>query len=166
MEEQRALCGVERFDLMQVHNLLSWEGHLETLKQWKGEGRLHYLGITTSHGSRHDEMEEVMKSHPLDFVQFTYNVLDREAEARLLPLAADRGQEVIVNRPFRQTALIRQVQGHPLPDWAAAFGPASWTQFPLKFVISHPSVPFVIPAPSPSVHLPANTGQLKQERSL
>src|SRR3546814_16778417 len=84
-------------------------------------------------------MEEVMKSHPLDFVQFTYNVLDREAEARLLPLAADRGQAVIVNRPFRQKALIRQVQGPPLPDWAAELGAASWPQVLLKFVISHPS---------------------------
>src|SRR3546814_9403461 len=83
-------------------------------------------------------------SHPLDFVQFTYNVLDREAEARLLPLAADRGQAVIVNRPFRHKALIRQVQGHPLPDWAAEFGAASWPQFLLKFVISHPSVTCVI----------------------
>src|SRR3546814_11026552 len=105
-------------------------------------------------------MEEVMKSHPLDFVQFTYNVLDREAEARLLPLAADRGQAVIVNRPFRQKALIRQVQGHPLPDWAAEFGAASWPQFLLKFVISHPSVTCVIPATSRSDHMAENMGAL------
>src|SRR3546814_531026 len=97
-------------------NLLNWDGHLETLKPWKDEGRIRYLGITTSHGSRHDEMEAVMKSQPLDFVQFTYNILDREAEARLLPLAAARGPAVLVKRQFRQKALIRHYAGHTLPD--------------------------------------------------
>src|SRR3546814_14625113 len=105
-------------------------------------------------------MEEVMKSHPLDFVQFTYNVLDREAEARLLPLAADRGQAAIVNRPFRQKALIRQVQGHPLPDWAAEFAAASWLPFLLKFVLSHPSVIRVIPHTSRTHPMPATVGTL------
>src|SRR3546814_20430143 len=119
-------------------NLLNWDGHLETLKQWKDEGRIRYLGITTSHGSRHDEMEAVMKSQPLDFVQFTYNILDREAEGRLLPLAADRGQAVLVNRPFRQKALIRHFAGHPLPDWAGELGAEPCPQFLLQFILSPP----------------------------
>lgn len=160
MEEQRAAWGVERFDLMQVHNLQNWEGHLETLKRWKEEGRLRYLGVTTSHGSRHEEMEAVMRAEPLDFVQFTYNILDREAEQRLLPLAADRGQAVLVNRPFRRKDLIRRFEDHPLPDWAAEFGAANWPQFLLKFIVSHPAVTCVIPATSRSDHMAENMGAL------
>jgi diketogulonate reductase-like aldo/keto reductase len=160
MAEQRAAWGVERFDLVQVHNLLSWEEHLETLKAWKAEGRIRYLGITTSHGSRHEEMEEVMRSQPLDFVQFTYNVVDREAEERLLPLAADRGQAVLVNRPFRQKALIRHVEGHPLPDWAGEFGAATWPQVLLKFIVSHPAVTCAIPATSRADHMAENMAAL------
>ena len=156
MAEQRALWGVERFDLVQVHNLLNWEEHLETLKAWKAEGRIRYLGITTSHGSRHEEMEAVMKSQPLDFVQLTYNVVDREAEERLLPLAADRGQAVISNRPFRQKALIRHVEGHPLPDWAGEFSAATWPQFLLKFIVSHPAITCAIPATSKVAHAQEN----------
>ncbi|MPZ08684.1 MAG: aldo/keto reductase [Kiloniellaceae bacterium] len=159
-EEQRAAWGVERFDLMQVHNLLNWDGHLETLKAWKAEGRLRYLGITTSHGSRHGEMEEVMKSQPLDFVQLTYNILDREAEERLLPLAADRGQAVLVNRPFRQKALIRRFEGYPLPDWAVEIDAVNWPQFLLKFIVSHPAVTCAIPATSRPDHMAENMGAL------
>jgi diketogulonate reductase-like aldo/keto reductase len=160
MEEQRAAWGIERFDLMQVHNLLNWDGHLETLKRWKEEGRIRHLGITTSHGRRHDEMEAVMKREPLDFVQFTYNILDREAEDRLLPLAADRGQAVLVNRPFRQKALIRRFEPHPLPDWAAEFRATNWPQFLLKFIVSHPAVTCVIPATSRADHMAENMGAL------
>jgi diketogulonate reductase-like aldo/keto reductase len=160
MEEQRAAWGIERFDLMQVHNLLNWDGHLETLKRWKEEGRIRHLGITTSHGRRHDEMEAVMKREPLDFVQFTYNLLDREAEGRLLPLAADRGQAVLVNRPFRQKALIRRLAPHPLPDWAAEFRATNWPQFLLKFIVSHPAVTCVIPATSRADHMAENMGAL------
>jgi diketogulonate reductase-like aldo/keto reductase len=160
MAEQRAAWGVERFDLMQVHNLLNWDGHLETLKRDKAEGRLRYLGVTTSHGRRHDDLEAVMKSEPLDFVQFTYNILDREAEARLLPLAAERGQAVLVNRPFRQKALIRRFEKHPLPDWATEFDAANWPQFLLKFVVSHPAVTCVLPATSRADHMAENMGAL------
>ncbi|MEQ9606410.1 MAG: aldo/keto reductase [Kiloniellaceae bacterium] len=160
MEEQRAAWGVDRFDLMQVHNLLNWDGHLETLKRRKEEGRLRYIGITTSHGSRHDEMEAVMRSQPLDFVQFTYNILDREAEERLLPLAADRGQAVLVNRPFRQKALIRRFEGQPLPGWAAEIGAANWAQVLLKFIVSDPAVTCVIPATSRVDHMAENMAVL------
>ena len=160
MAEQRGRWGVERFDLMQVHNLLNWEGHLETLRADKAAGRLRYLGVTPSHGSRHEELEAVMKSQPLDFVQFTYNILDREAEDRLLPLAAERGQAVLVNRPFRRKALIRQFEKHPLPDWAAEFDAANWPQFLLKFVVSHPAVTCAIPATSRADHMAQNMGAL------
>jgi len=128
IEESRAHWGVRRFDLLQVHNLLAWEEHLPTLLAMKEEGRLRYVGITTSEGRRHDEVERIMAAQPLDFVQVTYNALDREVEDRILPLAQDRGIAVIVNRPFRQGALIRDVERHRLPPWASEIGAANWAQ--------------------------------------
>ncbi|NIA71932.1 aldo/keto reductase [Pelagibius litoralis] len=160
IEASRRLWGVERFDLLQVHNLLSWESHLETLRRMKAEGRLRYIGITTSHGRRHDDFEAVMRQEDIDFVQFTYNVLDREAEARLLPLAAERGLAVIINRPFRRGALFDRFAGHPLPDWAAEIDCANWAQFFLKFVVSHPAVTCAIPATSRVDHMAENMGVL------
>ncbi len=119
MKDSQGLWGVERFDLMQIHNLLDWQTHLETLRAWKAEGRVRYIGITTSHGRRHGDLARLMAEQPIDFVQFTYNVLDREAEARLLPLAADRGLAVIINRPFQRGSLFDRFERHPLPEWAA-----------------------------------------------
>lgn len=160
MEESRRLWGVERFDLLQVHNLLSWDSHLETLRAMKGEGRLRYIGITTSHGRRHEDFEMVMRQPDIDFVQFTYNVLDREAEDRLLPLAADLGKAVIINRPFRRGALFDRVAGQPLPAWAAEIDCANWAQFFLKFIVSHPAVTCAIPATSRVDHMAENMGAL------
>lgn len=160
METSRALWGVPRFDLMQVHNLLDRETHLATLKDWKAEGRIRYLGVTTSHGRRHAELERIMRTEPLDFVQFTYNIRDRAAEQRLLPLAAERGIAVIVNRPFRRGALFSTVRGKPLPEWAAEIDCANWAQFLLKFIISHPAVSCAIPATSRVDHMRENMGAL------
>ena len=160
MAESRRLWGLERFDLMQIHNLVGWEGHLETLLEDKAAGRCRYIGITTSHGRRHGEMAEIMASQPIDFVQFTYNVLDREAEARLLPLAAERGLAVIVNRPFRRGALLDRVEGKPLPAWAAEIDCANWAQVFLKFIVSHPAVTCAIPATSRVEHMAENMGAL------
>lgn len=160
MAESRELWGVDKFDLMQVHNLLSWEGHLETLRAEKAAGRVRYIGITTSHGRRHEEFEAIMRAQELDFVQFTYNILDREAEARLLPLAQERGMAVLVNRPFRQGSLIDAVMRHPLPEWASEIGCENWAQFLLKFVVSHPAVTCVIPATSRVDHMTENMGAL------
>ncbi|MCU0811899.1 MAG: aldo/keto reductase, partial [Thiobacillaceae bacterium] len=106
METSRRLWGIPRFDLMQVHNLLAWEDHLPTLFAMKAAGRLRYVGITTSHGRRHGDLERIMVSQPIDFVQLTYNLVDREVEQRLLPLALERGIAVIANRPFQQGALL------------------------------------------------------------
>jgi diketogulonate reductase-like aldo/keto reductase len=160
MEGSRAYWGIERFDLMQVHNLLNWEGHLETLREDKAEGRIRYIGITTSHGRRHDEFERVMTEQPLDAVQFSYNILDREAEQRLLPLAAERGLAVIVNRPFRQNQLFSLFEQRPLPEWAGEIDCANWAQFLLKFVVSHPAVTCAIPATSRVDHMRENIGAL------
>lgn len=156
MAEARRLWGLNRFDLMQVHNLVDWEEHLETLAADKEAGRLRYVGITTSHGRRHGDFAEIMKQHPLDFVQFTYNILDREPEERLLPLAAERGIGVIINRPFRRRGLINQFAGKPFPAWASEFGATNWPQFLLKFVVSHPAVTCAIPATSQVAHMVEN----------
>jgi diketogulonate reductase-like aldo/keto reductase len=160
MEESRRLWGVERFDLMQIHNMLNWEGHLPGLLEDKAAGRIRYVGITTSHGRRHDALEEVMAKEPLDFVQFSYNILDREAEKRLLPLAADRRLAVLINRPFRTKQLFQMFAQHPLPDWASEIDCANWAQYFLKFVVSHPSVTCAIPATSRVDHLRENMGAL------
>jgi diketogulonate reductase-like aldo/keto reductase len=149
-----------KFDLIQVHNLVRWESHLETLRAEKAAGHIRYIGVTTSHGRRHDDLEEIMKTVPLDFVQFTYNVVDREVEQRLLPLAAERRLAVIINRPFQEGALIQRVAGNKLPDWAAEIDCANWAQFLLKFIVSHPAVTCVIPATSRVDHLRENMGAL------
>lgn len=158
MEESERLWGVRHFDLMQIHNLLDWEAHLETLTAWKADRRVRYIGITSSHGRRHDELADVMAEKPIDFVQFTYNVVDREAERRLLPLAADRGLAVTINRPFRRGALIDRLERHPLPGWAAEIGCANWAQVLLKFIVSHPAVTCAIPATSRVDHMEENMG--------
>lgn len=158
MEASRKLWGVKRFDLMQIHNMLDQEAHLETLKQWKSEGRIRYIGITTSHGRRHEALEKVMAKEPYDFVQFTYNLIDREVEQRLLPLAADRGIAVIINRPFQGGALFNRIRNKSLPPWAAEFDCRNWAQFFLKFVVSHPAVTCAIPATSQAPHMLENMG--------
>jgi diketogulonate reductase-like aldo/keto reductase len=156
IEQSRSYWGLPRFDLMQVHNLLSWEKHLATLQSMKAAGKLRYVGITTSEGRRHRELERIMASRAIDFVQVTYNILDREIEARILPLANERGIAVIANRPYRQKALIRQLADKPLPPWAGEVGASSWAQFVLRFAISHPAVTCAIPATTRVDHVQEN----------
>lgn len=145
-----------KFDLLQVHNLVGWQSHLPLLRDMKAAGAVRYIGITTSHGRRHDEVESIMRREPIDFVQLTYNTVDREAENRLLPLASDRGIAVIVNRPFRRGQLTRGFAPNPLPDWAEEIKAATWAQFHLKFVLSHPSVTVAIPATTIPGHAAEN----------
>lgn len=164
IEQSRRLWNLPRFDLLQVHNLLGWEAHLHTLFAMKAAGRLRYVGITTSEGQRHREIEAIMRSHPIDFVQVTYNLLDREVEERILPLAQERGIAVIANRPFREGALLRALERHRLPAWAVELGCDGWAQFALKFIVSHPAVTCAIPATSSVAHVRQNmaaaTGRL------
>jgi aryl-alcohol dehydrogenase-like predicted oxidoreductase len=122
----------------------------------KADGKVRYVGITTSHGRRHDDVEAVMGAHPIDFLQITYNVLDRDVEERILPLAQERNIAVIINRPFQQGALIRRLEGKTLPPFAAEIGATSWAQFLLKFIISHPAVTCAIPATSRVDHVREN----------
>ena len=148
--------GVGRFDLLQVHNLIDWEANLDTLDAMKAAGRLRHVGVTTSHGRRHATLEEAMRRRPLDFVQLTYNIVDREAERRLLPLAQERGIAVICNRPFQRGRLPERLAGRPLPGWAHEIGVATWPQFLLKFIVSHPAVTAAIPATRQVDHVREN----------
>lgn len=156
MEKSRQLWGLDRLDLMQVHNLLDWETHLPTLHFMKQEGSIRYVGVTTSHGRRHAELAKIMRTQEIDFVQFTYNMLDREAEKTLLPLAKDRGIAVIINRPFQRGGLFKQFEKYPLPGWVIEIDCANWAQFFLKFIISHSAVTCAIPATSQIEHLREN----------
>ena len=158
IETSRRLWQVPKFDLVQVHNLLAWEKQMPLLQAMKAQGAVRYIGITTSEGRRHREIEEVMRSRRIDFVQLSYNLLDREVEQRLLPLAAERGIAVLVNRPFQEGDLLRRLQRHPLPPWAAEIECTSWAQFALKFVISHPQVTCAIPATRRVDHVRENLG--------
>jgi len=157
-ETSRKKWGIARFDLMQVHNLLSWQEHLPMLIEMKAKGRIRYFGITTSEGRRHDEFEQVMRAQPLDFIQVTYNALDREVEQRILPLARERHIAVIINRPFRSGPLVRRAKRHPLPAWAAEIDCTNWAQLLLKFIVSHPAVTCAIPATTRVDHVRENIG--------
>lgn len=156
IEASRAHWGVQRFDLLQVHNLLAWEEHLPMLQRMKAEGRLRFVGISTSEGRRHAELERIVRTQAIDTVQLTYNPLDREAEP-LMSLAQERGVAVIVNRTFREGQLTRALARHPLPAWASAeAGASSWAQLILKFVLAHPAVTCAIPATRQVTHVREN----------
>jgi len=156
MEQSLRRLRVARLDVMQIHNLLDWRTHLRTLRAWKQEGRIRYLGITHYTAGAYDELERVMRSEPLDFLQINYSLGEREAERRVLPLARDRGLAVLVNRPFQEGDLFRKVRGQEVPSWAADFDGESWAQFFLKWILAHPAVTCVIPATSRSAHLVDN----------
>lgn len=158
MQESMRHFGVERIDLMQIHNLRDWRTHIETLEEWKSEGKIRYIGITTSHGRYHDELELLLDELPLDFVQFSYNIGNRDVEQDLLPLAAERGIATLINRPYQRGSLFRAVRGKPLPDWAREIDCLSWGQYFLKFIAAHPAVTCIIPATSKVRHMIDNMG--------
>ena len=156
MEQSRQLWGVDQFDLMQIHNLVDWRTHLDTLQRMKADGQLRYVGITTSHGRFHGELQDILQQQDFDFVQLTYNIDNLDVEEPLLSIAQDKGIAVIVNRPFQRGSLFRKVRGTPLPAWAADFDCHSWAQFFLKFTVSHPAVTCAIPATSKVKHMRDN----------
>ena len=158
MQQSMQRLGVDQIDLMQIHNLRDWQTHIETLQDWKAQGKIRYLGITTSHGRYHGELETILQQQPLDFVQFSYNIEDRSVEQRLLPLAREHGIATLINRPYQRGSLFRQVRGKPLPGWAADIDCASWGQFFLKFIAAHPAVTCIIPATSKLKHMVDNMG--------
>ena len=156
MEESLRRLRVERLDLMQIHNLVDWKTHLATLREWKAAGRVRYLGVTHYTAGAYDALEAVMRAETLDFVQINYSADEREAERRILPLAAERGMAVIINRPFGGGGLLRRLRDRPLPAWAAEIGATSWAQVLLKFVLSHPAVTCTIPGTSRPEHMADN----------
>jgi diketogulonate reductase-like aldo/keto reductase len=156
MERSFALLKVKRIDLMQVHNLLDWQTHLATLRKWKQDGRIRYLGVTHYTSSAYDELEAVMRKETLDFVQLNYSLDDRAAERKLLPLAAERGIAILVNVPFGGGGLLRRLRDRQLPEWAAEIGCTSWAQLILKFIVSHPAVTCAIPATTRVDHVREN----------
>lgn len=158
VRESEELWGVKPFDLMQIHNLVSWEAHLETLKEMKENGDIRYIGLTTSHGRRHRDLEAIMRRGGIDFVQLTYNLTHRSVEDRLLPLAKDEGIAIIANRPYDGGRLIRDLKAkHEVPQWASdAFDCESWADFLLKFITSHPAMACAIPATTSVSHLKEN----------
>jgi len=153
MQRSSERMGVKVFDLMQIHNLRDWEVQLETLKDWKAQGKVRYIGITTSHGRSHEELEVILENGPFDFVQFSYNIMNRTVEERLLPIAREQKIATLINRPFARGELFRLVKGRPLPEWSGEFDINSWGQFFLKFVVSHPDVTCAIPATSKPHHM-------------
>ena len=156
----RDLWKVDKFDLLQVHNLLSWQGHLETLFEMKKKGQLRYVGVTTSHGRRHGDLEDIMLTQSIDFVQATYNIRDRDIEQRILPIAKERGIAIIANRPFQRGSLIDWAKRYPLPNFAKDLECDNWASLLLKYIVSHPSVTCAIPATTRIDHLVENMGAL------
>ncbi|MCB1731593.1 MAG: aldo/keto reductase [Halieaceae bacterium] len=156
MQESARRMDVKTFDLIAVHNLQDWQTQLETLKAWKEEGKVRYIGITTSHGRDHEAFIDIMRTQPVDFAQFSYNIEDRTAEKELLPVAADRGIATMINRPYQRGALFNKSRGKPLPPLAAELDCTSWGQFYLKFIIGHPAVTSVIPATASAKHMVDN----------
>ena len=145
-----------RVDLMQVHNLLDWREHLATLRAWKAQGKIRYTGVTHYAAGAFDELEAVVRREGIDFVQLPYSAARREAEARLLPAAAETGTAVLVMRPFEEGDLFRAVRGRPLPAWAGELGASTWSEVFLKFILGHPAVTAVIPATASPEHVLEN----------
>ncbi len=156
MTESMKRLRMKPLDLMQIHNLVDWRAHLPTLRAWKEQGAIRYVGISHYTASAYAEVEAVMREHALDFLQVNYSVEEREAEARLLPLAADLGIAGLVTRPFGGGGLLGRLRQRPLPDWVAEMGCTSWAQVLLKFVLGHPAVTCVIPGTGKAVHMRDN----------
>lgn len=161
VKQSEKLWGLKNLDLFQIHNLDGWEEHIKTLTKMKAEGQVKHVGITTSHGRRHDDFEKIMKNYPLDFIQISYSINEREVEKRLLPLAQERNIAVIANRPFDGGRLFNKVKGKALPSWSKDFDCQNWAQFFLKFVVSHPAMTCAIPATSNVDHMKENMGACK-----
>jgi diketogulonate reductase-like aldo/keto reductase len=156
MNRSMKLLRCAQIDLMQIHNLLDWRAHLATLRAWKEEGRIRYLGITHYSSSAYGEMEKIMRAETLDFVQLNYSLDDREAERRLLPLAAERGMAVLVNLPFGQGRLFKTLRRKPVPQWMHEGGCETWSQVLLKFALANKAVTCVIPGTGNPEHMAEN----------
>lgn len=149
---------MDRIDLLQIHNLAGVDRMLPVLRDWKQDGRTRYIGITTSFAPQHEPLARLMEREALDFIQIDYAIDNRAAEARLLPLAADRGIAVLTNLPFGRGRVLQAFGTRAIPGWAADGGIKTWAQFALKYVLSHPAVTCAIPGTSRLAHLEDNLG--------
>jgi diketogulonate reductase-like aldo/keto reductase len=156
MESSFQKMGRTSMDLVQIHNLVDWETHLQTLNEWKAEGKIRYTGITHYTDELHEELEKIIRTQVIDFVQFNYSIFSRNAEISLLKLAADRGVATIINRPFGKGNAFGWVKGKHLPPWAREYGISNWSQFFLSYIIAHPAVTVVIPATGDPEHAKEN----------
>jgi diketogulonate reductase-like aldo/keto reductase len=156
MERSFERLRTKRIDLMQVHNLVDVTTQLATMRDWKAQGRFRYIGITHYSAAAFGEVEKVLRSEKLDFLQINYSIMEREAEEKILPLAQERGVAVIINRPFGGGDIFARVRAKALPDWAAEFDCRSWAQFFLKWIVVHPAVTCSIPATNNLRHLQDN----------
>ncbi len=155
MQRSADLMRTDVIDLMQVHNLRDTDVHMETIRAWQEQGRIRYHGLTHYTANAIGALEVAMKKHKSEFIQINYSLCEREADKRLLPLAADTGVAVLINRPYQSGALFRAVRGQSVPEWASEFA-SSWGQFFLKFIVSHPAVTCAIPATSKADHMRDN----------
>jgi len=158
MRESQRRLRTQTFDLMQVHNLIGWQEALPIMREWQQEGRIRYVGITTSRSKQYEDFEKVIRQEKLDFTQINYSLEQREAADRILPLAADRGVAVIINRAFGGGRIFDKVGDQPLPDWVREFGCESWAQFLLKYAIGHPAATLSIPGMTKLHHVDDNFG--------
>lgn len=158
MNDSLRLMRRERIELMQIHNLTDWQTHINTLRAWKDEGKIRYIGVTHYTDSAHDRLVSIIGKEKIDFVQFNYNLLERNAEKKLLPYAQDNGVAVLINQPFASGSLFQKIRGKTLPSWAREFDCNSWAQFFLKFIISHPAVTCAIPGTAKPHHMLDNMG--------
>ncbi len=143
----------KQLDLMQIHNLVDWKTHIKTLRDWKEQGKIRYIGITHYQESAYSDLENILKNEPIDFLQVNYNLAYRKAADRLLPLAREKKVAVIISQPFAYGKLFQQSKGKTLPAWAADIDCKSWAQFFLKFIVAHPAVTCVIPGTGNPTHM-------------
>lgn len=158
MNESFRLLQREKIDLMQIHNLTDWQTHINTLRDWKEQGKIKYIGLTHYLDSVHDKLASIIEKEKVDFIQVNYNILDRNAEKKLLPFAREKNVAVLINRPFEEGSLFQKVKGKQLPEWAKEFDCQSWGQFFLKYILSNPAVTCVIPGTSKPHHMLDNIG--------
>ena len=152
LKESFRRMGRTTMDLMQIHNLTDWKTQLQTLREWKADGKIRYIGITHYTDSMHSELERVFNSEQIDFVQFNYSIFSRNAEKRLLQAAADRGVATLINRPLGEGGNFSKIKDIPLPVWAEEYSIKTWSQYFLLYLISHPAVTVVIPATGNPAH--------------